>query len=140
MDTQNKTQREIKFRAWIPSRKFMGIAFGLKQRMNTMLGQFPDDAVLMQFTGLLDKNGTEIYEGDIVRFCFCADHPLATSLDQDADITEMIDEVRFTNGMFCFWNHDVGSGACACRFNDRCNIVGNIYENNYLLDKFEAMV
>ena len=57
--------REIKFRAWIgnkmlsPDRTEANIALrGIKQT---------DDFILMQYTGRKDKNGVEIYEGDICR-------------------------------------------------------------------------
>ena len=64
--------KEIKFRAWHPGQRVNG------NKMNgTMLdwGKFDLKALLidgdgkgvMQFTGLTDKNGTEMFDGDIVQ-------------------------------------------------------------------------
>jgi uncharacterized phage protein (TIGR01671 family) len=55
--------REIKFRAWLTAFKRMETdLFGLRSDGMT---SFNSDAILMQFTGLKDSAGKEIYEGDI---------------------------------------------------------------------------
>ena len=59
--------REIRFRAWDKkSQKFRGIN-GTRDLFSIRCDGFiSEDYLLMQFTGLTDKNGVEIYEGDVL--------------------------------------------------------------------------
>lgn len=65
--------REIKFRAWYGNEMHYEIqgwgegAFWTNFRLETF-GDVISTIPVMQFTGLKDKNGKEIYEGDVIEF------------------------------------------------------------------------
>ena len=79
--------------------------------------------VLMQFTGLYDKNGKEIYEGDFLR-------PFLESIGPY--------RIEFENGSFtCYHKHGRwGFLSLAFELNDyELEVIGNIYENSELIYK-----
>lgn len=82
--------------------------------------------VLMQFTGLLDKNGKEVFEGDIV--------------DNGYGIKEIVEfgcqNVDAFEGVgFNLWSFIGKHGAYDCaRLQSEIEVVGNIYENPDLLN------
>jgi uncharacterized phage protein (TIGR01671 family) len=86
----------------------------------------PEEIILMQCTGLKDKNGKEIYEGDIVVSC---EEEFKQDSYVDVDRTEVI---IFKHGSFNFGDY------CSlrdCNDLDSIEIIGNIYENPELLEK-----
>lgn len=113
--------RQIKLRGWVQSEKLM---IGHRETIERAILQFDYDLggyddIVMQFTGLYDKNRNEIYEGDIVQY---------------GDVTT---EVRFLNGSFDLQSPSgIDGGWIQWAFPTRAimdwqgiEVIGNVYEN-----------
>ena len=126
--------REIKFRAWDKKNKEMINDIAIYPEYDWVV-QSDNDAlcereraedgqiILMQYTGLKDKNGKEIYEGDIVKF---------DTTWNEKDWENIIGEVRFNEGCFVITDKN-GNHYEEVRHTDEIEIIGNIYENKELL-------
>lgn len=120
--------REIKFRAWDKKKnKFISPAnIAIKgSGVDLTWSMEPENKniVFLQFTGLTDKNGKEIYEGDII--------------DIQGPGKGII---RFNNGGFYLKYLEENEGFDSSGFggpentlNKTTEIIGNIYENPELL-------
>lgn len=114
--------REIKFRAWDKKQECMDYDFyvhsngGIFDKARTSYDtpnieiEEENNFEIMQYTGLKDKNGKDIYEGDIIENDTC------------------IYQIEFKDGLF----RDT-DGFLLCDIYDYSEIIGNIYENQELL-------
>jgi len=135
--------REIKFRAWEDDAKFFvyltmgdllfgsegfGISSGL-DRIKSMLEETSknpsSDERIQQYTGLRDKNGKEIYEGDI--------------LDMGRKHLSTIAQVVWADKMAAFVAASPDSflnlSNTGAMCDGKCEVIGNIYENPELIKK-----
>jgi uncharacterized phage protein (TIGR01671 family) len=88
--------------------------------------------VVQQYTGLKDKNGKMIFEGDIVHYVFDG-----ASYPKEAKDEILICKWDQGNAWFVFvedLNYD-GNGYYWLEVRDRCEVIGNIFENKDLLKK-----
>ena len=81
------------------------------------------DFILMQSTGLLDKNGKEIFEGDIVRFTLTDGFNYVTN--EDGVVTYRLGAFYVVNDLTEYLISDINT--------NKVEVVGNIYENPGLL-------
>lgn len=124
-------QREIKFRAWYEKSKYM--AYQGTPDLETIQSFFHYIGInepLMQYTGLTDKNGKEVYEGDIVRV---DDSVFGNPIDGYKSGIYKV-EYCFPDCAFCLVQLDELS---AVSFNEcmEYEIIGNVYENPELLNQ-----
>ena len=128
--------REIKFRVWdnVEHKMYKHAQYGICEESDQVVpfgnlllrGYFE----IMQYIGLHDKNGTEIYEGDILRLWRSVgsngelrrEHYKPLPVTYCSIWCQFVANDESTKNQYCIWN-DFGA----------FEVVGNVYQNSELM-------
>jgi len=128
--------RSIKFRAWDYTTDVMlkeGQVYiqsdghlWISRIEKSMSRALKSEIELMQYTGLKDKNGVEIYEGDIVE------------IRGNKITTDFICKIIFEDGSFGRKTEFSFIPLCQWTLLNDCEVIGNVYEHPHLLEVKDA--
>ena len=136
-----KMSREIKFRLWSKiDKKFIktdnsdlnfvinsdGYLYSVENFYGEIYVSLQLNIVVLQFTGLQDKNGIEIYEGDILKYKF----PYDRRKVHTSPVT--YSETQASFGIKDIYGNEIPLYRITA--NNYFEVVGNIYENPELLE------
>lgn len=120
--------RKIKFRVWLKKQKMM------KENVSFHAGNiwtgycwipFNANCELMEYTGCEDKNGVEIFEGDIVKYWYRIFDGIASS-------TAI---VKFYDGAFQLEDIDDSDNTELLYLTEDLEVIGNVWEDPELLEE-----
>lgn len=122
--------REIKFRIWLKEKKQMiqdvhicpeygWLVMSDNDALEEICGRVSEkELIWMQYTGIKDKNGVEVYEGDVVRIVYDnIEHIYQIIFDKE----EL--DFKATNGEINYGGNFQYLGCC-----EEIEVIGNIYE------------
>lgn len=120
--------RTLKFRAWLYTEKKMS------HKNLIEADEFGGrDCEIMQFTGLLDKNGKEIYESDLIKV---SDPDFPKSYDWIGEVVWLLEDGF--NGYYLQSGknpqHRTSLGVGCFKPNVTLEVIGNVWENPELLE------
>ena len=120
-------ERILKFRFWTPDKRMLNDHKGWVADIGineALLCSKDYGYIAMQFTGLLDRNNKEIYEGDIVK------QEKWVSIGKYVNSIGVVKYkgINFTSECIGDWS---GSNA---ELNGNAKVIGNIYENPELIN------
>lgn len=122
--------KPIMFRAWNKEKKVMidlykitPLALHPEIKGDGLYIPFDDRLELMQFTGLLDRNGKKIFEGDILHYWVDSQKEYLWTVGFEDG--SFVRQREFRGGSSALLNHEVGE----------FTIIGDIYETPELLEE-----